>query len=182
MPYPLNSGTIDPSSRRIWDSKCGVLPVKCATALSYSNLGFQSTDCGWGPMLSINLLLKIGADSADDADRLETELIGLREELLTLDVDDVRRPYGGPGPEGARSGDVTEASALLVQVAPAAKIIWDIVRAIRHWLVRRPKCEVRMEIAGDIIEVTKVNDADRHALIQAFIDRHVPAAKEERHP
>jgi hypothetical protein len=91
------------------------------------------------------LVLRIEEDGADD-ERLDSLTTTLRAELLSLDVDDVRRPSGGDAPEGSRALELAAIGALLVSLKGSTEAISSVVNAIRGWLARGP--------AGRSVEVT----------------------------
>lgn len=109
-----------------------------------------------------------------DAERLD-ELTGyLRQELLELDVDDVAAVRAGPPPPGARALDVLVVGGLLVKLADTAALR-SVVSAVRRWLSRgdggTPRT-VRVEIGGDVIELSAASDADQERLVELFVERH----------
>ncbi|HSK25670.1 MAG TPA: hypothetical protein VK894_02015 [Jiangellales bacterium] len=109
-----------------------------------------------------------------DAERLD-ELTGyLRQELLELDVDDVTAVRAGPPPPGARALDVLVVGGLLVKLADTAALR-SVVSAVRRWLSRgdggTPRT-VRVEIGGDVIELSAASDADQERLVELFVERH----------
>jgi hypothetical protein len=114
------------------------------------------------------LSLDPGADASDEeVDRLTGRL---REELLELDVDDVRRAAAGEAPEGARGIDPEVLGHLLVTLAPAT--LRAVVGTVRAWLARSAARSVRLELDGDVIEVTGVSSADQQRLVDLWIERH----------
>jgi hypothetical protein len=116
------------------------------------------------------LSLDAGTDASDEeVDRLTGRL---REELLELDVDDVRRATAGEAPEGARGIDPEALGHLLVTLATAPATLRAVVGTVRAWLARSAARSVRLEVDGDVIEVTGVSSADQQRLIDVWIERH----------
>ena len=121
-------------------------------------------------MTELALRLDAGTDASDEeVDRLTGRL---REELLELDVDDVRRAAAGEAPEGARAVDPEALGHLLVTVATAPATLRAVVGTVRAWLARSAARSVRLELDGDVIEVTGVSSADQQRLIDVWIERH----------
>jgi len=116
------------------------------------------------------LSLDAGADaSEEEVDRLTGRL---REELLDLEVDDVRRAAAGDAPAGARGIDPEALGHLLVTLATAPATLRAVVGTVRAWLARSAARSVRLELDGDVIEVTGVSSADQQRLIDAWLERH----------
>ena len=123
--------------------------------------------------MGAELGLELAEDGAD-AERL-AELAGfLRQELLALDVEDVTAPRVGEAPPGARAFDVVAVGGLLVTLGRSAGGLLAVVSAIRKWLGRgagAPRT-VRLEIAGDVLELSGATAADQQRLIELFVARH----------
>jgi len=117
------------------------------------------------------------AEEDADAERLD-ELTGyLREELLHLDVDDVSAVRAGPPPPGARAFEVAVVGGLLVKLADPA-VLTAVVAAVRGWLARGVGSSrtVRMELGGDVIELSSAKREDQERLIALFVERHSPGS------
>lgn len=109
-----------------------------------------------------------------DAERLDTLTGFLRSELLQLDVTDVTALRAGAPPPGARAFDVAVVGGLLVSLSRSALGLPAVVSAIRTWLARGDgvRRTVRMEIGGDVLELSEATLADQDRLIGLFISRH----------
>lgn len=109
-----------------------------------------------------------------DAERLDTLTSYLRAELLRLDIADVTTLKAGPPPPGARAFDVATIGALLVAIGPSAHAIGPIISTVIGWLKRGDKARraVRMEIAGDVLELADATETDQQRLIELFVTRH----------
>jgi hypothetical protein len=122
-----------------------------------------------GDVLSLEL-----AEDGADAERL-AELAGfLRQELLALDVEDVTASRAGEAPAGARAFDVVAVGGLLVTLGRSVGGVRAVVSAVRKWLERgagAPRT-VRLEIAGDVLELSGATAADQQRLIDLFVARH----------
>ena len=115
------------------------------------------------------LRLDIGVGGEDDA-LLDDETIDLREELLNLDVVDVRRPGGGDAPAGTRGGEAVLLGALLIPLS--TETIRSVVRATEAWVSRRRDRSVRLTLDGDTLELYNVDAAQRAVLVETLLQRH----------
>lgn len=109
-----------------------------------------------------------------DAERLDSLTGFLRSELLQLDVADVTALRAGDPPPGARAFDVALVGGLLVSLGRSAQGLRAVVSAIRTWLARGDTVRrtVRMEIDGDVLELSVATAADQDRLIGLFVSRH----------
>jgi hypothetical protein len=121
------------------------------------------------------LRLQLSEQGADE-ERLEQLTSYLREELLQLDVLDVTAPAAGAAPPGARAIDPAVVGQLVVSLGPhAAVTLRAAVAAIRRWL--RPggvSRSVRLEIDGDVLELSEATLRDQDRLVEFFVSRHAP--------
>jgi hypothetical protein len=122
---------------------------------------------------SVQLKLSVDAGPGGDADELERLLLALRTDLLDLDVDAVEPARGGPAPDGTRSIEALAVGALIVRLARTPEAVGALARAVRAWLGPRPERRVRLELDGDVIELSGASDAERGRLVDAWIERHV---------
>jgi hypothetical protein len=109
-----------------------------------------------------------------DAERLDELTSSLRQELLRLDVEDVTALRAGAPPPGARGLDVAAVGSLLVALGSSAGGVGAVISAITGWLSRGlgPHRSVRLEIDGDVLELSETSAADQDRLIGLFIARH----------
>ena len=119
------------------------------------------------------LELQLAEDGAD-AERLDTLTTLVREELLHTDVEDVRRTQGGEAPPGTRAIDVVALGGLVVTLGRAAAGLRDVMGVLRGWLSRGDgvRRTVKIEIDGDVLELSEVSAAEQNRLIELFIGRH----------
>jgi hypothetical protein len=116
------------------------------------------------------LSLDAGTDASDEElDRLTRRL---RDELLQLDVEEVRRGPAGEAPEGSRTVDPAALGHLLVTLAAAPATLRAVAGAVKAWLARSAARSVRLELDGDVIELTGLSSADQQRLIELWIERH----------
>jgi hypothetical protein len=120
--------------------------------------------------VQLAVVLDAGGDaSEEEVDRLTGRL---RDELLALDVDEVRRAPAGEAPEGARAIDPATIGHLLVSLATAPATLRAVVGTVRAWLARSAARSVKLELDGDVIEVTGLSSADQQRLVELWIERH----------
>jgi hypothetical protein len=117
--------------------------------------------------------LRLFEDGAD-AERLDALTGHVRRELLQLEVEDVSRAQAGGVPQGARAIDVVALGALVVSLGRTATGLKPVVAALRRWLsagggVRR---SVKIEIDGDVLELSEVSAPEQDRLVDLFVRRH----------
>jgi hypothetical protein len=122
-----------------------------------------------GGELSVQL-----AEDGADAERLDALTGYLRQDLLQLDVEDVTALRAGEPPPDARVFDVIAVGGLLVSLGRSAESLRAVLSAVRKWLARGDgvRRTVRLEIGGDVLELSEATVADQDRLIGLFIDRH----------
>jgi hypothetical protein len=114
-----------------------------------------------------------------DTERLDVLTRYLRAELLELDVDDVTAERAVP-PTGARAVDVAAVGALLVHLGDSAKSLAAVIAAARDWLTRGAgvRRTVRLELDGDVIELSQAGSAEVDRLVDLFVAKHSRQAHE----
>jgi len=126
------------------------------------------------------LAVEVSAGSSADSEELD-ELVGqLRRELLELEVESVDRARGGPVPKGARAVDVLALGTLLVSLVDPATVLPAVVAAVEAWLRGRGQRSVKLELDGDILEVTGLSSRDQGRLIDGWLDRHARGTEGSR--
>lgn len=123
------------------------------------------------------LRLHVSEDGAD-AERLDALTGHLRRELLQLDVEDVSAPASGQAPPGTRAVDPVAVAELLVTLGRSAEGLRAVVLAVRQWLRRGDgvRRTVRLEIGGDVLELSEATVADQQRLVDVFVERHAVGA------
>jgi hypothetical protein len=129
--------------------------------------------CGLGWVMSRMLSLFLSEEGAD-SERVDTISRYLRAELLELDIADVTAQRSGEALPGSRSGAVAVIGGLLVNLGGAAQGLALVVTAVREWLKRGETRQrtVRLELDGDVLELSQPSPADQERLIELFISRH----------
>ncbi|MGH3827470.1 MAG: effector-associated constant component EACC1 [Pseudonocardiaceae bacterium] len=116
--------------------------------------------------------LRVQAGPEADAAELD-ELAGqLRDELLELNIERAERASAGQPPPGARAGEILVAGALTVLLAQSSGLLTELVALVRSWISRDSGRSVKLEIDGDVLEVTGITRADQRELTRFWIDRH----------
>jgi hypothetical protein len=122
---------------------------------------------------SAQVEFSVDAGSGADADELERLALSLRRELLELDaVDSAEGATSGPAPEGARAIDALLVGTILVRLARKKEVLSAVVGVVRSWLGERGRRQVRIELDGDVLELTGASDEERERLVDAWIERH----------
>ena len=111
-----------------------------------------------------------------DAERIDALANLLRADLLELKVDDVRRLRTGDAPPGSRAVDVAAIGGLVVMLGQSAHSLSAVIGAIRAWLARGhgPRRTVRVEIGGDVLELSEASLAEQDQLVSLFVSKHTP--------
>ena len=118
------------------------------------------------------LELRVGT-TGDDPETVERLTAALERELAEVAaVEDVSRPLAGPAPPGTRAIDPVSIGTLLVTVAKSAGGLRAVARAVQGWLSGQPVRSVKLQLDGDILEVTGASGDDQERLITAWIERH----------
>ena len=95
----------------------------------------------------------------------------LRRELLDLDVDAVEVPRVGEPPPGARAVDLGALGALVVSLGQS-QLLTAVVVAVQSWLSRSPQRSIRLELGGDVLELTGVASDEQRRLTNEWLRRH----------
>ncbi|MFI9453976.1 hypothetical protein [Amycolatopsis sp. NPDC052450] len=117
--------------------------------------------------------VQLGEDGAD-AERVDQLTGYLRTELIDRGAAEVKALPAGPAPPGSRAFDVATVGGLLVTLGQSAEGLRSVVTAVREWLSRggRVKRTVRLEIDGDVLELSQASLTDQDKLVDLFVSRH----------
>lgn len=119
--------------------------------------------------MDTHVLVTIDEDGADEL-RLEGLALGLRGELLNLDVDDVRHVRGGEAPPGTRALDVASVGALMVTLTGTTELVGRVVATVRSWLARGPKGgSVELSVGDKTLKLTTASPEQQEKLIEEFL-------------
>lgn len=119
------------------------------------------------------LRVQLSEDGAD-AEWVDGLTGFLRQELLQLDVENVVAMRAGEPPPGARVFDVVAVGGLIVTLGRSADGLRAVVSAIRKWLARGDgtRRTVRLEIGGDVLELSEATVTEQDRLVGLFVSRH----------
>jgi hypothetical protein len=119
--------------------------------------------------MDAQLLVTVDEPGAD-GQRLETLSLGLRDELLALDVDDVRRVHGGEPPPGTRAVDIATVGALLVTMSGGVDLVGRVVSTVRSWLSRgEPERVVELSVGDKTLKLTAASQEQQERLVREFL-------------
>lgn len=118
------------------------------------------------------LAVSVDPGPGADDDELERLARSLRAELLELDVEDVEPATDGAAPEGARAIEAVALGALVVRLVRTPEVLGALTRAIRRWSGPRPERTVRIELDGDVLELSGATGEETDKLVDAWIERH----------
>jgi hypothetical protein len=118
--------------------------------------------------------LRLGVvEEGADADRLEGLSLQLRQELLGLDVSSVEPDLSGDAPEGTRGALAAVAGVLVVSLQPTLQTVGAVVAVVRDWMRRSGgNRTVKIEIGGDVLELTGASDQVQQRVVDDWIRRH----------
>jgi hypothetical protein len=119
-----------------------------------------------------DLALRIETEEGADDQELAQLAGKLRRELLHLDVDAVTHADGGRPPPGAKAVGVTEVGALIVNLLQSSTLLGAVVGTVQSWLSGHKGRSVKLELDGDVIELTGVSSDQQQRLVDAWIARH----------
>jgi hypothetical protein len=105
-----------------------------------------------------------------DTDELAMLTRQLRQELLDLDVEAVEPLRIEDAPGGTKGIEQYSPGSLIVTVARSA--LTALAAALRLWLQRGKSRSIRIEINGDVIELSSVSSSDQAQLIARWLERH----------
>ena len=115
-------------------------------------------------------MLEVGAE--DDAEQLAELTLRLRNEMLELDVADVKLATGGRMPEGAKGADLASAGALVLDLTLWANVLRSVVDTTVAWLGRQGARSAKLTLDGDTLEVAGLSSDEQSRLIEQWVTRH----------
>lgn len=118
----------------------------------------------------LGLCIETGPEA--DADELAALAVQLREQLLELDIESAEPATVGKAPPGTRAGEILVAGALTVMLIRSSGLLTALVETVKSWVALSGGRSVKLEVDGDVLEVTGITRADQRELIQTWIDRH----------
>jgi hypothetical protein len=115
--------------------------------------------------------IQLAAGPDDDAQQLGEATLQLRRELLDLDVEAVEAPRAGEPPPGTRAVELAALGTLVVTVAQS-KLLGAVVATVRSWLAGQSKRGIKLELDGDVLELTGVSSREQQRLAEEWLRRH----------
>jgi hypothetical protein len=109
--------------------------------------------------------------ASDDPADVEESTVRLRQDLLNLDVDEVRPVGAGEIPPGARAVDVAAVGTVLVALQQSTDLITSVVGLVRSWAESRQRGnEVEMTVGEHTIRLTGATSKQQERLVDQFIE------------
>ncbi|WP_030610725.1 effector-associated constant component EACC1 [Streptomyces fulvoviolaceus] len=122
---------------------------------------------------SVDVALVVTPDPELDPEAGERVVRRLRAEVAALDVESVRFGAGVPAPPGTKGTDPVTLGAVIVALSASGGVFAALIDTVRDWLGRSSaRHRVSVTIDGDTIELDRASDAEREALIDAYVRRH----------
>jgi len=118
---------------------------------------------------TLGIQLAVGADA--DAEEVAEATLQLRRELLDLDVEAVEQPRAGQPPPGTRAVELAALGALAVTVTQSG-LLSPVVAAVRAWLAGAPQRSIKLELDGDVLELTGLSSNEQRRLTDEWLRRH----------
>ena len=132
---------------------------------------FGLVGMGWGmkePPFTLGIQVAVGPGA--DAGEVAVAALQLRRELLDLDVEAVEPQRPGEPPPGTRAADLAALGGLIVTIAQSA-LLPDVLAALRSWLSRSQSRSIKLELGGDVLELTGVSSAEQRRLADEWLRR-----------
>jgi hypothetical protein len=115
--------------------------------------------------------IQVAAGPEADAEEIAGATAQLRLELLDLDVESVEPVRGSAAPPGAKAGELVTLGTLAVTVAQS-RLIVSIVTVVRAWLTGSRQRSIKLELGGDVLELTGVSSTEQQRLTDEWLRRH----------
>jgi hypothetical protein len=119
------------------------------------------------------VLVSLSESGADEA-RLDTLSRQMRAELWQLDVQDVRpAPADAQPPTGSRGFDVGTIGQIVVAMLGTQGLA-GLISTMLGWVGRGHEATrtVRLEIDGDVLELSAASSEDQDRLVTIFLNKH----------
>lgn len=118
---------------------------------------------------AMRITVRVVHTGGDDA-HLDDVTRQLRDELVNLDVA-VDGGVAGPAPSGTKAVELAALGTLIVTLSQST-VLTAIATAIGDWLSRRQQRTVKLEVDGDVLELSGVASPEQRRLTDAWLRRH----------
>jgi hypothetical protein len=118
---------------------------------------------------TLDIQVAVGLDG--DAEEVAQATLQLRREFLDLDVDAVEVPRTGEAPPGSRAVDLAALGALAINIGET-QLLTAVIAAIRSWLTASSRRSIKLELGGDVLELTSVSSSEQRRLTDEWLNRH----------
>ncbi|SDL73842.1 caspase family protein [Nonomuraea jiangxiensis] len=108
-------------------------------------------------------------DAAADPQELDSATASLRNDLLELDVV-VSAGTAGEAPEGSRAVLSFTLGGMVIALA-GTELLASIVNAVTAWLNRHQHRSVKLEVDGDVLELTGIRAVEQRELTEVWLRR-----------
>jgi hypothetical protein len=95
-------------------------------------------------------------------------------------VESIGRERAGSAPPGTRAVDFLALGTLVVTMVRSSEMLRAVVGALQSWLAASRQRSVKLELDGDVLEVTGLSLADQRRLIDNWIARQADGDERER--
>ena len=119
----------------------------------------------------LRMVLRVNDTEADDQ-QLDELARRLRDELMALDLP-VAGVAAGEAPPSAKSVEVAAVGALALTLLQSP-VLAAIIHAVSSWLGQRRQRTVRLELGGDVLELSGQPSSEQRQAIDAWLRRHEP--------
>jgi hypothetical protein len=117
------------------------------------------------------LAVQVAVGPDTDAEEIAEATLQLRRELLDLDVEAVELPRAGEAPPGTRAVELAALGALVVTIAKSPLLV-PVVAAVRSWLAGAPDRTIKLELDGDVLELSGLSSNEQRRLTDEWLRRH----------
>jgi hypothetical protein len=120
---------------------------------------------------SATLGIRVAVWPDADAEEVAASTEQLRRELLDLDVEAVEQPTAGAPPPGAKGIELAALGTLVVTVAQS-QVLPVVVATVRSWLASSPQRGIKLELDGDVLELSGLSSREQRRLTDEWLGRH----------
>jgi hypothetical protein len=118
--------------------------------------------------LTLGIHVVVGPDC--DAEEVATATLQLRREFLDLDAAVVDVAGVGELPPGARAAEPAVLGALAVTVTQS--LLTSVLAVVRSWLASSQRRSIKLELGGDVLELTGLSSDEQRRLTDEWLRRH----------